>query len=193
MHLRARAVLAVVGAVLSLTVVMPGAQAQEAPSLTVTPSTGLEDGDTVTVTGGPFPDSEFPLLTQCAEPVNPSSFDSVLARCTFRDARFDLSYDAQGNLVPETLVVRESVLTFDILTGDVVHDCTLRNDCVVIVTGYIGPGELFGLKAPIRFGPDTPSTTNDCKQSGWRNLANDQGEPFPNQGRCVSFVVARRR
>jgi hypothetical protein len=53
-HLRLRAVFGASVAVLSVTVFLPhGAQAQEAPSITVTPSTGLEDGDIVTVTAGP--------------------------------------------------------------------------------------------------------------------------------------------
>jgi hypothetical protein len=32
-----------------------------------------------------------------------------------------------------------------------------------------------------------------CKNGGWRNLADGQGQSFRNQGQCVSYVVARRR
>ena len=39
----------------------------------------------------------------------------------------------------------------------------------------------------------TPTSKQACKKGGWRNLANDQGQPFRNQGQCVSFVVAHRR
>jgi hypothetical protein len=45
----------------------------------------------------------------------------------------------------------------------------------------------------VEVGPRTATTKADCKNGGWRNLANDQGEPFRNQGRCVSYVVAHRR
>jgi hypothetical protein len=38
-------------------------------------------------------------------------------------------------------------------------------------------------------GPPTPGTKDDCRNGGWRNFADDQGVPFPSQGRCVSFVV----
>jgi hypothetical protein len=38
-----------------------------------------------------------------------------------------------------------------------------------------------------------PQTKADCKNGGWRNLANDQGQPFRNQGQCVSDVTAHRR
>jgi len=33
-----------------------------------------------------------------------------------------------------------------------------------------------------------PTTKDDCKQGGWRNLEDDQGRPFLNQGACISFV-----
>jgi hypothetical protein len=35
----------------------------------------------------------------------------------------------------------------------------------------------------------TPSTKEDCKNGGWRNLTDDQGEPFGNQGLCEAFVL----
>jgi hypothetical protein len=38
----------------------------------------------------------------------------------------------------------------------------------------------------------TPTSKVDCKKGGWRNLANDQGQLFRNQGQCVSYVVAHR-
>jgi hypothetical protein len=42
-------------------------------------------------------------------------------------------------------------------------------------------------------GSAVPTNKADCKNGGWRNLANDQGHPFRNQGQCVSYVVSRRR
>jgi hypothetical protein len=37
--------------------------------------------------------------------------------------------------------------------------------------------------------PTTPQTKDDCKNGGWRNYSDDEGQPFPNQGQCVRFVV----
>ena len=34
-----------------------------------------------------------------------------------------------------------------------------------------------------------PTSKSDCKKGGWRNLDNDKGKPFKNQGACVSFVA----
>jgi hypothetical protein len=38
-----------------------------------------------------------------------------------------------------------------------------------------------------------PTTPKDCKNGGWRNVADDHGVPFRNQGQCVSFVVRAHR
>jgi len=39
----------------------------------------------------------------------------------------------------------------------------------------------------------TPHSKAECKKGGWRNLVNDQGQPFRNQGQCVSYVVSKRK
>jgi hypothetical protein len=36
---------------------------------------------------------------------------------------------------------------------------------------------------------DVPQSSSDCKNGGWRNVTDDAGQPFRNQGQCVSFVV----
>jgi len=33
-----------------------------------------------------------------------------------------------------------------------------------------------------------PVTKDDCKNGGWMNLRTANGEPFRNQGQCVSYV-----
>jgi hypothetical protein len=38
----------------------------------------------------------------------------------------------------------------------------------------------------------TPTSKADCKQGGWRDLADDDGVPFRNQGQCIAFVVHNR-
>jgi hypothetical protein len=195
MHLRLHAFLTVVGAVLLLTVFMPpSAQAQDAPTLTVTPSAGLEEGDTVTVTGGPFPTflQRTAGVGQCFEPIDFTDVVSVLTHCELGHAA---SFDAEGNLVPTSLTVHEvfapaAGFVFPIPT----HDCTVSNDCLIGLFGFLSDQTtLVGATAPIRFGPEVPITRAGCLSGGWRNLANDQGQSFRNQGQCVSFVVAHRR
>jgi hypothetical protein len=191
MHLRLRAVLAVVGVVLLVTMFMPrGAQAQEDPSITVTPSTGLEDGDTVMVTGGRFPTLVAPVVAQCVEPVVLTDVLSVVSHCQFSH---EPSFDAEGNLVPTTLIVHEVITQQGGPSpGGATFDCTV-SDCSVAVFGFLTDvTTLVGAKTPISFGPDVPETRADCQLGGWRDLANDQGQPFANPGLCVAYVVARR-
>jgi len=38
-----------------------------------------------------------------------------------------------------------------------------------------------------------PTTKKDCENGGWRNVADDHGVPFRNQGQCVNFVVSAHR
>ncbi len=46
-----------------------------------------------------------------------------------------------------------------------------------------------GFKPSIRFNAaNTPQTKDDCKNGGWQNLTTANGEPFKNQGQCVSYV-----
>jgi hypothetical protein len=33
----------------------------------------------------------------------------------------------------------------------------------------------------------TPLSKDDCKNGGWQNLTDGSGQPFPNQGQCVSY------
>jgi hypothetical protein len=39
----------------------------------------------------------------------------------------------------------------------------------------------------------TPETRDDCRHGGWRDLVDDAGRPFRNQGHCIAFVNHHRR
>jgi len=36
--------------------------------------------------------------------------------------------------------------------------------------------------------PPMPGSRDDCKDGGWAQLVDDRGQPFADQGACVSFV-----
>jgi hypothetical protein len=168
------------------------AQAQEAPTLTVTPNTGLENGQVVSLSGTGFGDVFSIAALEC-----PSQFagrteftiTEVLSSCGFITSASAITVDAAGNLTGSAPVQE----IFTPSSGGPSYDCTVRNDCVLLVAGLGGPSGLLGATAPITFGPNVPTARADCKNGGWRNLANDQGQSFRNQGQCVSYVVARRR
>jgi hypothetical protein len=190
-HLRLVGLL-VLAVVLGAVAVPATAHAQEAPTLTVTPNTGLDDGEVVSLRGTGFGDVFAIGALQC-----PSEFagrteftiNEVLGSCDFLATTSAITVDAAGNLTGSALVQE----VFTPSSGGASYDCTVRNDCVLLVAGLGGASDLLGATAAISFGPNVPQTKADCKRGGWRNLANDQGQSFRNQGECVSYVVAHRR
>ena len=38
----------------------------------------------------------------------------------------------------------------------------------------------------------SPSSPGQCLHGGWRTLTNGQGQPFRNQGQCISYVIHQR-
>lgn len=64
----------------------------------------------------------------------------------------------------------------------------------LVLDGWFGLGALtaFGTVSGSLTLPDPmPQSKDDCKQGGWRDLVDDQGEPFRNQGHCIAWVVSR--
>jgi hypothetical protein len=59
-------------------------------------------------------------------------------------------------------------------------------------TMSLGPGSVDTFTITGVLTTPTPTEKADCKRGGWRTLANDQGQPFRNQGQCVKSVVAHR-
>ena len=42
----------------------------------------------------------------------------------------------------------------------------------------------------VTFEPNTPKSKDDCKKGGWQDLEDANGDPFKNQGQCVSYFQA---
>ena len=193
MHLRLRSVLAVVGAVLLLAVFMPaGAHAQtEEPNVTVTPNTGLVDGQTVLVEASGFtgtPIFSWAVLQCDAVVVGNPDGNVVNANCINDNAEL-IEPGSPAFSTPLTVVA-----SGESIQGGTTVTCGLApGDCVILVGQLLVGGGVQVATEPITFGLPTPQSKAACKNGGWRNLANDQGQPFRNQGQCVSYVVARRR
>lgn len=52
-----------------------------------------------------------------------------------------------------------------------------------------GAGCWTGYKPAVKFNAaKPPQAADDCKKGGWQNLTTETGEPFKNQGQCVSYV-----
>lgn len=37
--------------------------------------------------------------------------------------------------------------------------------------------------------PATPQTSDDCRHGGWRDLVDDAGQPFRDQGQCIAWIT----
>jgi hypothetical protein len=70
-------------------------------------------------------------------------------------------------------------------TGRVPTDCSPFSGGVV---GNVLTGDIVVVDAS-----PFPISKDQCKQGGWRTLTDDAGQPFKNQGQCVSFVVHASR
>lgn len=65
-------------------------------------------------------------------------------------------------------------------------------------TGQVAMEGAFGLGAfnvhgtvdgTITIPPTTPATKADCMNGGWRDVTDENGDPFRNQGECIAWVI----
>jgi hypothetical protein len=56
------------------------------------------------------------------------------------------------------------------------------------IQSIVAAGSAGKCKGPV---VQMPTSKDDCKDGGWRNLTDDTGRPFKNQGDCVSFVATK--
>ena len=65
----------------------------------------------------------------------------------------------------------------------------------IVLTGIVaGPGSVgdeFTMTGTLTTPSLVATDKEQCRDDGWQNLVDDQGEPFRNQGQCVSFVAER--
>lgn len=178
------------------------ALAQTSPTATATPNTGLVDGQSVTLGESGFlslsgePGTFVPFAFECQGGVFPASslidisdlalVQQALNQSCVQIGEFDVGAD--------TLVV--AVAREFTTTNGVVVNCGVTPGACALVVGGAAEGAFVGIgiaAAPITFAPPTPRTTDDCKNGGWRNLADGTGHPFTNQGQCVSWAVHHTR
>jgi hypothetical protein len=63
----------------------------------------------------------------------------------------------------------------------------------IVTTGDpVGPpgsvGDVFTMSGTLTIPSPVATSKDQCKHGGWHNFVDDRGDPFPNQGQCVSFV-----
>ena len=182
-----RLVAASLGLLIAMAATEP-AGAQDVATITVVPSVGLTDGQTVTVEGTGFAPNTttFGSLTVG---LCPSDVLTDLALAPYRCgavAAFPVAVDDSGAFVTQLQVFRSQPTS----VGDGTLICAdAPSGCVVLaveVTGSLPDVEVIAATAPITFRPETKA---DCRRGGWRNVTDNGGRPFRSQGACVRFVV----
>ena len=190
-------------AALVLIATATSADAQSQPSVSVEPASNLADGQSIRIVASPgdlerfesfflFPESSGIVVAQClAEAVRFTGPDTVLL-----DICGNFSFPeviAPGGRATSEYTVRTSFLNY--YETRTIECGRVPNDCLVSVLVTLGSSlsESHLLHAPVTFAKRTPLTSTDCKRGGWRDLADDQGLLFRNEGQCVKYVVARPR
>jgi hypothetical protein len=144
-------------------------------TVTVVPSTGLVDGQSVTVRGTGFLANTETGVGECPAGTNGSDC-AVIAL---------FNADAQGAFTT-TVQVQQHLA----LSGGTIDCASSGSACVIAAAAATDiPGTL--TVAPIRFGYPSPRSASECEHGGWRRLADRSGRPFANQGRCVSWVASQ--
>jgi hypothetical protein len=139
----------------------PADAATPGHTVTVTPSTGLSDGQTVTVSGTGF--VETPVVNDwaiatCRPQILTSAptLDDALSYCDVTTAPFVFTHaDASGNL-STSYTVRKSFPS----GGTTITCGQAPNDCAILVAQLTSAG-FVGAAAPISFGKPVP-TRRDC-------------------------------
>lgn len=167
------------------------------PSVTASPTTGLVDGQTVSVTASGFiafttPDGTIvPVAHECAPQFPPSAvFDFATANTVVTPLllRYCTGLGSfpvtQSGVTSRDVAVRRGFVSDD---GHAITCGAAPGDCLIVVTGAVPL--MAGLASvPISFAT-TPTTKAQCRGGGWRHLVDARGRPFNNQGGCVSYVV----
>jgi hypothetical protein len=138
--------------------------------------------------------SSFPENT-CPSPSSPPNscraFAVISSSGWYRFAhRFYAASD--GDLAVEMSIVSET-------TGNLVPGADWTIDSGTPISGVGGPSagyfpneEISGLpidNSSLTVAPVPPTSADQCKNGGWRNLTDANGTRFKNQGDCVSYVA----
>jgi hypothetical protein len=86
------------------------------------------------------------------------------------------------------------IITMEVTDGtpdiiDAIPTSRAPGDCSPFAGGVVGVVETGNIAVVDAPPLALPTTKRDCFRGGWRDLVDDQGRPFRNQGQCVRFSV----
>jgi hypothetical protein len=137
----------------------------------VTPNTGLVEGQTVSV--------EVSGLSA----VNVGVAECQAGATGINDCDLGTAIFPGG--FPTTFVVHR----FITIGSNTTIDCAAAPGACIIGAADIGDINATIGTAPIAFAPPSPTRIPDCFKGGWQHFTDGAGQPFKNQGQCVSFAA----
>ena len=145
--------------------------------ITVSPNSGLSEGQHVSVSGLWLNPNSSYLLEQCVQ--RPGAH--------FCDASYQVPVpmDAKGSFGPVDFVVHKNI-NVTVPGGTSPVDCS-QETCIINLIG--DPFHYISSSISFLPSPALPASKDQCKNGGWRHLGDNQGHLFKNQGDCVSFVA----
>jgi hypothetical protein len=147
------------------------------PAIVVSPNSGLPSVATVNVSGTDFTPNSTVFVFQCANATDGLGHSA----CDANAHRVPATTNALGAFGPVSLTVHRVMVSNTLATGT--FDCQVVG-CFVVAdqgAGVTATGPLSFLSVP--------TSKDACKKDGWRSLYDNLGQPFKNQGDCVSFVA----
>jgi hypothetical protein len=154
----------------------------------VPPAAGAQEGPTATAVSVCTPEEPFAVAGFVSGfPAN-ETFAILIEFTTGGSAGTGFTTDANGQAAVGSVLATQpftaSVVTFSDPNGNIQLD---PGEAVVLAgTLIVDQPCTDGTFIPA---PATPQTAADCKRGSWRDLVDDAGQPFKNQGQCASFAV----
>ena len=152
------------------------------PQFAVVPDTDLAETQSVSLSGSGFTPGFDVTLAQCMDEGS-GVFDQILLAEVCGGVSFDTVPGADGRFTVSYDVLRSRPTVF---APGTVTCGEAPSDCFVLAWQQTTGARV---EAPISFGPPTPKATSDCRNGGWRDVADDLGQPFRTEGQCLRFVA----
>lgn len=145
-------------------------------------------GHTTTATGTitPFGETQVDGLTCLGPPVGADT--ELFGSFTFTGPTGSVSGEMTGVMenLPDFVFAEHMTVVITSGTGDFEGATgTLTVEAIFRIRGLSTTGTVTG---SIDVPPNTPTSKEDCKNGGWRNFVDENGEPFKNQGDCIAWV-----
>lgn len=114
----------------------------------------------------------------------------VLGTFSLSSGAGTLTGDLGGSVKAGTQTPDGYPFTFQLTVTGATGDLTGATGALAL-DGFFGFGALTAhgtVAGTVTVPPLSPVDPDDCRNGGWRELVDDQGRPFANQGLCIAWL-----